>query len=234
MGRKIYYTVLTIGSMAAQPVVAAALNGEGELGFTSTSGNAQSKSINAKFSVGKAVGKWLHNAKLEILRSSNSGVDSANSRVFTEKTEYRFAKKTFAFTRLRLEMDKFSGFDHQSVVSFGVGHGIIDANKHNLEASMGLGYKDLQNDLGVETREGVADGEIKYSYKISDSSEFNQNLRVEAGEANTFGKSETFLKLVVMGNLSAKFGYEIKYNSDVVPGVKKKDTITTTTLVYSF
>lgn len=234
MERHIKSIAIMFGSLVVQSTEATEFTGEGELGFTSTSGNADSQSINAKFALGKVVGKWQHNAKLEILKASNSGVDSANSRVFTEKSEYRFGKNTFAFSRLKLEKDKFSGFNHQSVISVGVGHAFIESETHNLEVSMGVGYKDLQDNLGVEARDSVLDGEFKYSYKISASSEFNQNLQFEAGNTNTFSKSETFLKLVVMDNLSAKFGYEIKYNSNVIAGIEKKDTITTTTLVYSF
>ena len=39
-----------------------------------------------------------------------------------KKTEYRFAEKTFSFGRVRHEVDKFSGFDHQTIMSFGLGH----------------------------------------------------------------------------------------------------------------
>lgn len=161
------------------------------------------------------------------------GVDSANSTVFTEKSEYRFAKKTFVFGRIRHEEDEFSGFDHQSIISFGIGH-VFFENGHNLEASAGVGYKDTENDLGEESQETVFDGELKYRYKISETSTFNQNVFVESGESNTYSKSETFLKLVVVGNLGAKFGYEVKHNSDVPLGTDQTDTITTVTLVYSF
>lgn len=212
---------------------AADLTGEGELGFTSTSGNSESQSLNARIGLGKEHGKWKHNAKLELLKSSDSGVDSADSVVFTEKTEYRFAEKTFSFGRVRHEEDKFSGFDHQSVISLGLGH-VFFANGHTFEASGGVGYKDIENDLGEETQETVFDGEVKYIYKISETSKFNQNLLVESGESNTYSKSETFLKLVIVGNLGAKIGYEVKHNSDVSVGVEKTDTITTVTLVYSF
>ena len=208
--------------------------GEGELGFTSTSGNTESESLNAKFGIGKEYEKWKHNAKVELLQSSNRGVDSADSIVFTEKSEYRFAAETFAFGRLRYEQDEFSGYNYQSVISFGAGHTLLEGEVHNLEASAGVGYRDLEDDTGVSAQETVFDGELKYAYKISETSTFNQNFFVESGSSNTYSKSETFLKLVVVGNLGAKFGYEVKHNSNVPAGTEKTDTITTATLVYSF
>lgn len=229
------FTLLLLGNvMISSSAYAVEWTGEGEFGFTSTSGNTDSQSLNAKLGLGKTHEKWEHNAKLESLQSSDNGIDSADSIVFTEKTEYKFAEKTFAFGRVRHEEDEFSGFDHQSVISFGVGHMFIEGVDHSFQASAGVGYKDLEDDLGVEDQETVFDGEAKYAYKISETSEFNQNVFVESGDANTYTKSETYLKLVVVGNLGAKFGYEVKHNSDVPAGTVKTDKVTTVTLVYSF
>ncbi len=228
------FLLLVLLSGVASLAGAGEWTGEGELGFTSTSGNTDSESLNAKFGIGKKYEKWEHNAKLNVLRSSNSGVDSADSTVFTEKTEYRFAEKTFAFGRIRYEQDEFSGFEYQSVISIGVGHIFLNAERHKLEASAGAGYRDFENDLDVKTQEVVFDGQLKYAYIISETSTFNQNLFIEEGSSNTYTKSETFLKLVVVGNLGAKFGYEVKRNSNVPAGTEKTDTITTATLVYSF
>jgi len=209
-------------------------SGEGELGFSSTSGNTDSETLNAKLGLGKAHGNWKHNAKIAVLKASDSGVDSADSRVFTEKSEYRFAEQTFVFGRVKHEEDKFSGFDHQSVIAFGIGHLFIENEIHKLEASAGIGYRDIEDDLGESTSEGVLDGEVKYQYVISPSATFNQNVQVESGDANTYSKSETYLALKINGNLNAKLGYEVKHNSDVPAGVDKTDTMTTVTLVYGF
>lgn len=228
------HLLLLSTSLLTAPAYAGDWTGEGEFGFTSTSGNTDSQSLNAKLGIGKKSGQWDHNAKVEALQSSNSGVDSAEVFVFTEKSEYRFAEKTFAYGKLRHEEDRFSGFDHQSVVSAGAGHVFIEGGKNVLEASAGIGYRDSETDTGIKEQEAVFDGELKYTYKISETSEFNQNILLESGDSNTYTKSETFLKLVVVGNLGAKFSYEVKNNSDVPAGTDKTDTITTVTLVYSF
>ncbi|RDH83016.1 MAG: hypothetical protein DIZ80_12195 [endosymbiont of Galathealinum brachiosum] len=228
------FSLLLLSAVASSTVCAGEWTGEGEFGFTSTSGNTDSKNLNAKLGIGKKHDKWEHNAKLELLKASADGADSADSMVLTEKSEYRFVEKTFAYGKLRHEEDEFSGFDHQSVISFGAGHVFIDGGKHNLEGSVGIGYRDLETDAGTEEQEAIIDGELKYAYKISETSEFNQNFYIESGDSNTYSKSETFLKLVIVGNLGAKFGYEVKRNSDVPVGTDKTDTITTVTLVYTF
>jgi len=165
--RVVLFLSLLLISASALSADVGEWTGEGELGFTSTSGNSESESLNAKFAIGKKYVKWKHNAKLDLLRSSNSGVDSADITVFTEKSAYRFAEKTFVFGRVRYEEDKFSGFNHQAVIAFGVGHAFLDTEIHKLETSAGVGYRDNEDSLGVDTQETVFDGEFKYAYIIS-------------------------------------------------------------------
>jgi len=122
----------------------------------------------------------------------------------------------------------------KSVISFGAGHVFLEGAMHYVEASVGIGFRDSEDDTGIEEQDTVVDAEFKYAYKISETSEFNQNFLIESGDTNTYSKSETFLKLVVVGNLGAKFGYKVKHNSDVPVGVEKTDKISTVTLVFSF
>ncbi len=209
--------------------------GEGELGFTSTSGNTNSDTLNAKLSVSKEQDKWLHKTALETLKASTDNVDSADSLVLTEKSEYKFAEKTYVFAGLRYEDDKFSGFDYQRSLSFGVGYQFLKSEKHMLDASAGLGYRQLKETLtGVEESEATAVADAFYKYVISDHAEFTEKLLVESGSSNTHSESETALKMKIAGNLSSKISYLMKRNSDVPARTEKTDKITTITLVYAF
>lgn len=233
INRKRLLSFLIVMAMSST-ATAGEWTGEGELGFTSTSGNTESESLNTKLGIGLEHNKWKHEAEISVLKSSDSGVDSADRAEFKEKSQYQFGKKTYAYVALRHEEDEFSGFDHQSMISIGLGYPIISEEKHKLDATLGIGYRDTETDLGVEEQESILNGGLKYKYTISKTAAFNQNVYVESGDSNTYSLSETFLKLVVNGNLSAKMGYEVKHNSDVPVGVDKTDTKTTVTLVYGF
>ena len=73
---KSFPLVFLSGTMIVSTAYAGEWSGEGELGFTSTSGNTESETLNAKLSVGKKYEKWAHNAKLALLKSSNKGSES--------------------------------------------------------------------------------------------------------------------------------------------------------------
>jgi putative salt-induced outer membrane protein len=215
--------------------VAGEWKGEGELGFTSTSGNTDSDTLNAKLSISKEHDKWLHKAALETLKASTNNIDSADSLVFTEKTEYKLSDKTYAFIGLRHEDDAFSGFDYQQSISLGVGYQFIKNDTHSLDASAGLGYRRLKETVtAVEQDEDTLVANASYEFIISEHATFTEKLMVESGDSNTHSESETALKMKVVGNLAAKISYLIKQNSDVPVGTEKQDKITTVTLVYSF
>jgi len=216
-------------------VMASEWKGEGELGFTSTSGNTESDTLNAKLSISKEYEKWKHKASLETLKASTNNIDSADSLVFTEKSEYLFGEKAYVFVGLRHEDDVFSGFDYQQSVSFGLGYQFIKNETHTLDASAGLGYRRLKETVTeIEQDESTVVADAFYEYVISEHASFTEKLSVESGDSNTHSESETGLKMKVAGNLAAKITYLIKQNSDVPAGTEKKDKITSVTLVYSF
>ncbi|MCW9013885.1 MAG: DUF481 domain-containing protein [Gammaproteobacteria bacterium] len=227
--------ILAILLLAPGLVGAAEWKGEGELGFTSTSGNTDSDTLNTKLSLSKEHDKWKHTGSLQVLKSSTDNVDSADSKIFQEKSRYKFLEKTYAFVGLRYEDDKFSGFDYQSSVSLGFGHEFLKGDVHSLDASLGLGYRKTKDTATQQTEsEGIIKAEADYGYVISKHASFSEKILVESGDSNTHSESETGLKMKINASLSSKITYSIKRNSDVPAGTEKTDKITAITLVYGF
>lgn len=209
--------------------------GEGELGFTSTSGNTNSENLNAKLGVEKKHKKWTHRAAIEALQASSSNVKSADRTTFTARSEYKFGVKAYTFGAIRYEDDKFSGYDYQSSITIGIGEQFIKNESHKLDASAGLGYREKKEVVaGKVLSEGIFTAGLNYSYIISKHATFKEKILVETGATNTYSESETSLKMKINGNLASKIAYTVKNNSNVPVGAKKTDTITTIALVYGF
>ena len=85
--------------------------GEGELGFTSTSGNTDSENLNARLGIAREEGNWKHAADLRAIKNTTDDDTTADSLLFKEKSEYKFGEKSYAFGQLRYEDDEFSGYD---------------------------------------------------------------------------------------------------------------------------
>lgn len=209
--------------------------GEGALGFTSTSGNTDSENLNASLKIGRQHDRWKHSASVESIRNEVDDDVSADRNVIKLRSEYGFGEKSYLFGKLRYEDDEFSGYDSQTALSFGVGSRLIENERHLLDASAGIGYRKLEeSDTGEEDESAILTGDLRYEYKISESATLSEAILVESGDENTYSESETALKMAINGNLAAKFAYLVKRNSDVPEGTDRTDTVTTVSLVYSF
>ncbi len=222
--------------LALLPLTVAAEDwkGNGELGFTSTSGNTDSQTLTTKLNFTKKQDKWAHTLDLSLLKASTNNVDSADSLILAEKSDYKIAEKAYVFASFRYEDDKFSGFDNQTSLSAGMGSNIIDDKKQSLDLSAGLGLKRLEVSGGESDSGGILSLQGKYKNQLSEHASFHQDLLFEIGDANTHSESVSALKMKIAGNLSSVLTYTVKNNSDVPAGVEKTDAITSIALGYDF
>jgi len=236
MNKKISATILSGLMLATSGLVAAdPLKGDGELGFTSTSGNTHNKNLNTKLSLSKKDGLWRHKGKLEAQGSTTDSVTTAERYLLTAKTTHDFTAKSYLFGKFRYENDRFSGYDYQSTVTGGAGTRFFEDTVHTLDGSAGLGVNSNQDAVtGKSEQQGVVLLEGNYLRNISTSAVFTEDLSVEGGSQNTYIESVTGLKMTIIGALASKLSYTIKRNSSVPADTSKIDTVTAVTLVYSF
>jgi putative salt-induced outer membrane protein len=209
--------------------------GEGELGFTSTTGNTDSSNLNTSLGLTHETDLWKHVISLETLLAEADGVKSADSLVLKERSEYSLDQASYAFGQARYEKDEFSGYDYQASIVFGVGSRFIDSDTQLLDASAGLGYRQIKDSTSNDSDSGVIiTTDLVYEYKISKTATFIEKVLLESGDNNTFFESETALRTRINGNLSAKISYLLKRNSDVPQDIDKTDSVVSVSLVYGF
>ncbi len=209
--------------------------GEGEFGFTSTSGNSDTENLNAGLGISRESEKWKHLASLKAIRAESGGDTSADSLVFKGRSEYSLNDESYLFGKLRYEDDEFSGYDYRTSLALGIGSRFIDNGRHRLDASIGLGHRRTKTSVTKDTDdEGIVTADLVYEYKISETASLRETVLVEAGDENTHSESDTSLTLKISENLASRVSYLLKRNSDVPPGTDKTDKIFTVSLVYGF
>lgn len=233
----LFFCLLPLVVSAADDTEGSAVEwkGEGELGFTSISGNSDSESLNASLALSRQIERWKHAVSLELIKSEADNTTSADSLVFRERSEYSLGERSYAFGQLRYEDDEFSGYDYQASISVGAGKRFVESGQHLFDASAGVGYRGIKDSTtGDSDEEAIIVADAIYEYKISQTATFAQSLAVESGDENTYSESNSALKTKINGNLAAKVSYLVKHNSDVPPGIDKTDEIFTVSLVYGF
>lgn len=208
--------------------------GEAEVGILMTRGNTHTDTQNIKLGVHYRSGPWLHNLKLESLYAQDRGVVSADRFSADFRSNYELSAKAYAFGFLRHENDRFSGFTQRNTEVVGYGRKLYQKKIFHWDAEIGAGARQTKYTDFTKTDEGIVRLATKLEWQFTPTSDFRQDLFVEAGSANTLTQSSSSLKVKINSSLAMKLSVKVQDNSDVPPGKKHTDTVTAVTLVYDF
>jgi len=210
------------------------LEGNVKLGFLATSGNTETSTLNTGFEASYTLDRWKHQASAAAIYSEDNSVTTAEAYEAAWISGWDLTERDFLYGRLNWRKDRFGGFNTQFSQTVGYGRKILTGEVHTLTAGVGAGARQSEDQLGVSDSEFIYTGDLRYTWKFSDTAEFDQKLAIEAGDANTFSESVTSVKTTLIGAFSLVASYTIRHNSDVPLGTEKKDTRTAISLQYDF
>lgn len=211
-----------------------------ELGFVNTTGNTETQTTSAKADAVYEVEKWRHTGHAEGYGTKSKDAVTGDSVVSAEryelsgKSDYKFTELDYAFGLVKLEKDRFSGFEYEHIVALGYGRKVIKQADMELDLEIGPGVRFFKVDNGVSDEEALLRLAGKYWWAITDKSKFTQVLSTDIGEDITSTKSVTGIQANINSALALKFTYTIRHKSEVPVGIEKTDTEAAMTLVYNF
>jgi len=215
--------------------VAADVTGSGELGLLFSSGNSETETFNSALNLTWEEGPWLNESRASFVYGRDDGTTNSNRFVAANRTNYSFSERSYFFGALRFDRDRFSAYSYQGTLSLGAGRHLIDNDQHRLSVEAGPGFRLAERrDTDETENEAILRGLADYAWTISDNTELTNRLLVEAGSDNTFAENVLGLTVAINTRLALKAGVSVRHNTDVNPGRKKTDTLTTMNLVYSF
>lgn len=217
---------------AAEP--APPWKGEAELGFVSTSGNTENRSIKVHGNVVNEQDNWRHTAKFDALNTTTATTTTSERYALTGKSDYKFDGNGYVFGLLGYESDRFAGFNSRTSEVLGYGYRVINQDDLTLDLEVGPGARQtkLRNNTSSTEFMGYLAG--KFLWKFSPSASLSENLTSEIGEDTTISRSVTALTAQLAGSLAMKLSFTVRHISKVPALVKHKDTETAMTLVYGF
>ncbi|HMA12664.1 MAG TPA: DUF481 domain-containing protein, partial [Steroidobacteraceae bacterium] len=211
--------------------------GKGEAGIAVASGNTDTRSANAKIAIANKRDQWENSASLAGNYVRTDGNTTAKRWELGLQTRYTFSARTFWYGGLRYEEDRFSGFDHQGVVSTGLGRKFIDNDTTHFSGQAGVGYKFYKTigTLLVPARkesEAVGVAGLDFDHKLTDTTKVYDKFSAEVASGNNFLQNELGIAVKMSDRLALAVAYQVRHNSDPPAGFKKTDTLSTLNLVY--
>lgn len=227
------------GVLMITPVAAFAADngwsGQGEMGLAISKGNTDSQTLVGSLGLGKEDVRWTHSLGASFLYGKNDGVQNARRYEVFGTTGYRLNERSYMFGSLRNERDRFASNEYQWTVAAGYGHQLINDDTTKLKMEIGPGYRwaKLQG-VRIHNNEAILRGFMDFSRKLTSTTSLYDTLLVEAGSDNTFASNNLGLQVQMTDALALKAGFEVRHNTDVLPGTKRTDTLTTVNVVYGF
>jgi putative salt-induced outer membrane protein len=234
--------------------------GSGEFGFASATGNTRSQNVNGKLNLNQENEQWKNNFYVDFLRSKSQqqvvNADGATVEQFNQTANrydggasvgYKLDPRSYIVTAARYEHDDFGANIWQGVVSVGYGYIALKDEANELSFEIGPGYKRyrpaVQDTLinGIEVpqqangtqSEAIARGLINFKHKLTDNTSFEDTFLTEAGSKNTYAQNDAGVSVSMTKKLAVKVGFQVRHNTNVLPGIRKNDTLTTTNIVYN-
>jgi len=206
---------------------------KGELGASIAGGNSENESVNAALEVTYTRDKWEHVAGFAG-NYGNDGADSTAQRWEVRgQSNYTFNEKAYAFGAVRYEDDRFSSFEYQASLSTGLGYKFIDTQRTKFWIQGGPGYRYARIRETGETDDGVIfRGDLDFEHQLTETTKIVDKFLVESGSENTYLQNDLGIEVTITGALGLRVGYQVRHNTDVLPGIEKTDTLTTVGLIY--
>lgn len=231
--------VLASNNALAEDEVKSPWTASAELGLIRTTGNTETQTLSGKADVIYEVEKWRHKGHAEAYGTETEddlgvSVVSAERYELSGKSDYKFTEYDYIYGLVKLQKDRFSGFEYEHIVSLGYGRKVIKQDDMELDLEIGPGVRFFKVDDGVSDEEALLRLSANYWWKITDTSKFIQELTSDIGEEITSTKSVTGIQANINSSLALKFTYTVKHKSSVPVDTEKTDTEAAMTLVYTF
>ncbi len=210
-------------------------SGTGELGLAIAKGNTDSETLTGSLALAHEDAVWRHAIGASFLYGKSDGLETAYRYDVFAESGYRLSERSYLLGSIRNERDHFASYEYQWTASAGYGYEAIKREATQLTFEIGPGYRwaKLQG-VQVHNNETIVRGSMEFKHAFNANTSVYDTLLVEAGSDNTFAVNDAGVKVKMTQALALKAGLETRYNTDVLPGIKNTDNLTTINVVYDF
>ena len=233
MNRTLVLGLVAVAMAGTSGTALADWTAKGELGGSFASGNSENEAVNAALEMKGSYDNWAHTLGFAGNYGSDGSVTTAQRWEVRGQTQYEFTERAYAFGAARYEDDRFSAYDFQATLSGGLGYKIIDNDRTKFWVQGGPGYRYAEfNDTG-ESEDGlIFRGDLGFDHQLTETTKIVERFLIETGSENTYLQNDIGLEVAINGALALRVGYQVRHNTDVLPGTEKTDTLTTIGLIY--
>ncbi|PJK14541.1 hypothetical protein CO613_04775 [Lysobacteraceae bacterium NML07-0707] len=233
---------LTVATLLAAPAFAQAADnaddhwsGTGEVGLAIAKGNTDSRTLVGKLAAARKQGDWTYAAGAAFLNGKADGKENAYRYEAFGTAARDLNAQSYIGAGIRTERDHYASYEYQNVAAANYGFRAVDNETTKLTLEVGAGYRwSKLQDLRVHENGVIARGALLFKHQFNENVGLYNDLLLEGNKDNIFIRNDIGVLVKMTDALALKAGVETRHNTDVLPGVKKTDTLTTVNVVYGF
>ena len=220
------------------------LNINAEFGALFTTGNTESTSILSKLALDYEMDNWRHKYTFESLFIQSDQIDSETNKRRSVTSDERYTLNAEGYYKITdtksalifwgNEFDRFGQYRSISSLVLGYNFRAIDGSLIKLDVNVAPGYTFIESDDGSTESAPVIRGSAVYSWRVSRTASFSQNVTLESSNINTRIVMESALTAKIHGSMLMKVSYQATSDDDVDDGSSHFNTQTSVTLVVNF
>jgi putative salt-induced outer membrane protein YdiY len=205
-----------------------------QFGLLATTGNTSTQSLALGWDMTYRPERWVHGARIAFAQNEDEGELKARSLAGVYRAARVVTPRLSTYGQYAYLRDLFSGIEHRHTLEGGLSYVALERGAHQIRLDGALGY---QNEIRLDADDAssaVAIGGAGYRWRLSDTSEFTDELRMvlpfaEPGEWKL--DQVASLTAALTSVLSLRVSNTVRFVHDPVPGFEQTDTITSVALV---
>lgn len=202
-------------------------------GFVST-GNSPIAGITVSADATREGLEWRHKFHLQTDYQSSAGVTTREHYLAAYELNRKLSPRAYIYGNAQFESDRFFGFSERYSTSAGFGYGAIRRRGMTLDLELGPAFRDTNFTDGRYESSPAVRGNLDFNWKLSPAIGVTQTASTYVQDFNSTVSSLSALDARLWGPLSARFSYQVQYESMPPAGRVNTDTTSRASLVYSF
>lgn len=208
--------------------------GSATFGYVATTGNTNTRSLNARALAAYRLANWANALSFQALQGSTGGVTTSESYEFNAQSDYSLTDTNYLFGLGDYLRNTFASYRRRTTEVLGFGWRVLALPTQQVDIEVGAGARQTHFTDDSSETEFIERLAASYLWKFTDKSNFSEAVSLDHGAFNTYLQSVTSLTTNLAGNFALSLSYTINNNSHPLATFKHTDTVTSVSLVYTF
>lgn len=197
-------------------------------GYVQTSGNSRLSSVNVGDKLlFRATHQWAFTQTASWVYGKNAGVESANQILAGLRADYSFNPRVSLYALGAYERNRFAGITSRYEEAAGVAWAAIRSTRQRLDVEVGIGSNQQRAPGAPVDNFWATRLAAKYRLNFTDKAYVEEAAELLSDLKEMHDQrvnSATALVAPLTASIALRFGFDLRFDNQPVPGFKKTDT----------